>query len=184
MGPNQATNETVMPRDPQARLQLFEACILPYLNPAYNLAKWLARNEQDAQDIVQESFLRAYRFFDGYKGGDPKSWLMAIVRNTYITWRQHQKRQAASEPFDETAHSGHIQSPTQEQAIASAVNQNTLRNCIELLPPEFREVIVLRELEEMSYREISEVTSLPAGTVMSRLSRARKRLEDCARSLK
>jgi RNA polymerase sigma-70 factor (ECF subfamily) len=124
--------------------------------------------------------LRAFRFFDGYKGGDGKSWLMAVVRNTCITWRRHERHEVSSEPFDETAHSSNRQAANQEEKLVDSARMTVLRNCIEMLPLEFREVIVMRELEEMSYRQISEVASLPVGTVMSRLSRARKRLEECA----
>jgi RNA polymerase sigma-70 factor (ECF subfamily) len=166
--------------DQRRKLQLFEECILPHLNAAYNLARWLTRNEHDAQDVVQESYLRAFRFFDGYRGGDGKSWLMAVVRNTCATWRRHESRDLSSEPFDEMAHSANRQTQNQEEKLVDSSRMSVLRNCIERLPVEFREVIVLRELEEMSYREISEVASLPVGTVMSRLSRARKRLEECA----
>jgi RNA polymerase sigma-70 factor (ECF subfamily) len=164
----------------QRKLQLFEECILPHLNAAYNLARWITRNEHDAQDIVQESYLRAFRFFDGYRGGDGKSWLMAVVRNTCSTWRRRESRDSSNEPFDEKAHSSNRQMQNQEEKLVDSSKMSVLRNCIEMLPLEFREVIVMRELEEMSYREISEVASLPVGTVMSRLSRARKRLEECA----
>jgi RNA polymerase sigma-70 factor (ECF subfamily) len=164
----------------ELKLKLFEESILPHLNAAYNLARWLTRNEHDAQDVVQESYLRAFRFFDGYRGGDGKSWLMAVVRNTCITWLRREKRDLTSEPFDETAHSSNRQAASQEEKLVDSSRMTALRNCIEKLPPDFREVIVMRELEEMSYRQISEVSSLPVGTVMSRLSRARKRLEECA----
>ena len=165
---------------PAPKVRLFEECMLPHLNAAYNLARWLARNDEDARDIVQEAYLRAFRFFDGYHGGDAKSWLMAIVRNTCVTWTRAQRRLPA-EPFDEAAHGARAGGPTVEERLVGAARLDVLRNCIEMLPVEFREVIVMRELEEMSYRQISEAASLPEGTVMSRLSRARKRLEDCAK---
>jgi RNA polymerase sigma-70 factor (ECF subfamily) len=139
----------------------------------------LTRNEQDAQDVVQESYLRAFRFFDSYKGGDGKSWLLAVVRNTCFTWLRHEKR-SSNEPFDEVTHSANVGEPNQEDSLVEASKMRVLRSCIEMLPPGFREVIVMRELEEMSYRQISDVACLPMGTVMSRLSRARKRLEECA----
>ena len=165
--------------DQQQKLKLFEECILPHLNAAYNLARWLTRNEHVAVDVVQEAYLRAFRFFDGYRGGDGKSWLMAVVRNTCVTWR-HRERRESSEPFDEAAHSAGRQAANAEEKLVDSARGTALRNCIEALPVDFREVIVLRELEEMSYQQISEVASLPVGTVMSRLSRARKRLEECA----
>jgi RNA polymerase sigma-70 factor (ECF subfamily) len=163
----------------QRKLKLFEECVLPHLNAAYNLARWLTRNEHDAQDVVQEAYLRAFRFFDGYKGGDGKAWLMAVVRNTCSTWRRREMRLSGSEPFDEAAHSSDLQAASQEARLVDSAKMNVLRGCIEKLPLEFREVIVMRELEGMSYQQISEAATLPVGTVMSRLSRARKRLEDC-----
>ncbi len=163
-----------------SKLELFEDIILPHLDAAYNLARWLTRNEHDAQDVVQESYLRAYRFFDGYRGGDSKAWLMAVVRNTCRSWQRRQYRDSASVPFDEVAHSGDGRGRDQEQKLADQEGVGVLRECIEKLPDEFREVLVLRELEEMSYQEIANATALPLGTVMSRLSRARKRLEECA----
>ena len=165
--------------NPESRLRLFEEIILPHLNAAYNLARWLTRNEHDAQDVVQEAYLRAFRFFDSYKGGDGKSWLLEIVRNTCFTWRRREKRHLATGVFDEAAHTSSAHPPTQEEALVGAANRTILQNCIEGLPEEFREVLVMRDLEEMSYRQIAEVAGLPAGTVMSRLSRARKRLEEC-----
>jgi RNA polymerase sigma-70 factor (ECF subfamily) len=166
--------------DKPGKLKLFEECILPHLDAAYNLARWLTRNEDAAQDIVQEAYLRAFRFFDSYNGGDGKAWLLAVVRNTCMTWHHLEKRKLSSEPFDEMAHSSNRQTQNQEERLVDSDRMTVLRDCLEVLPLEFREVIVMRELEEMSYRQISEVASLPVGTVMSRLSRARKRLEDCA----
>jgi len=164
-----------------AKLELFEKIVLPHLNAAHNLARWLTGNPADAEDIVQESYLRAFRFFDGYRGGDAKAWLLAVVRNTCLTWRRHNSRAAATEPFDERTHQPGDAEATPEEKLVAADKVGVLRDCIESLPVEFREVIVMRELEEMSYQQISEAASLPAGTVMSRLSRARKRLEDCAK---
>jgi RNA polymerase sigma-70 factor (ECF subfamily) len=164
-----------------AKLELFEKIILPHLNAAHNLARWLTRNEHDAQDVVQEAYLRAFRFFDGFKGGDGKTWLLAVVRNTCLTWRRNEKRGMTNEPFDEMTYKSNIPAPNQEEQLVNAAKIEALRNCIETMPVDFREILVMRELEEMSYRQISEVASLPAGTVMSRLSRARKRLEECAK---
>ena len=163
---------------PRSRLELFEEIALPHLDAAHNLARWITRNEEDAQDAVQESYLRAFRFFDTYQGGDGKAWLLAIVRNTCRTWRR-QNRDTGSVQFDEAAHSPRGYAP-QEQNAADRESMGILRGCIETLPADFREVLLMRELEEMSYREIAEVTGLALGTVMSRLSRARRRLEECA----
>jgi len=163
----------------ESRLRLFEEIILPHMDAAYNLARWLTRNEHDSQDVVQEAYLRAFRFFDSYKGGDGKSWLLEVVRNTCFTWHRRERRNLATVVFDEAAHTSCVR-PNQEEALVDAANRTILQNCIERLPEAFREVLVMRDLEEMSYRQIAEVTGLPTGTVMSRLSRARKRLEECA----
>jgi RNA polymerase sigma-70 factor (ECF subfamily) len=165
--------------NPESRLRLFEELIIPHLDAAHNLARWLTRNEQDACDVVQEAYMRAFRFFDGYKGGDGKYWLLEIVRNTTFTWLRREKRNLHAVPFDERSH-GCGPEANQEDALVAAADLSVLRNCIETLPEAFREIVVMRELEEMSYRQIAEVSSLPIGTVMSRLSRARKRLEECA----
>jgi RNA polymerase sigma-70 factor (ECF subfamily) len=163
----------------ESRLRLFEEIILAHLDAAYNLARWLTRNEHDAQDVVQEAYLHAFRFFDGHQRGDGKSCLLEIVRNTGFTWRRREKRNLATVVFDEAAHSSRVHLPNQEEALVDAASRTILQNCIERLPDAFREVLVMRDLEEMSYRQIGEVAGLPAGTVMSRLSRARKRLEEC-----
>jgi RNA polymerase sigma-70 factor (ECF subfamily) len=166
--------------DPRGKLKLFEETILPHLNAAYKLARWLTGNEHDAQDVVQEAYLRAFRFFDGFRGGDGKAWLLTVVRNTCHTWRRQEKRDIGNEPFDEMEHSSSRQPFNQEEKLVDASRMTVMRNCIEKLPLEFREVLVMRELQDMSYRAISDAAGLPVGTVMSRLSRARKRLEDCA----
>lgn len=163
-----------------SRADIFEEIMLPHLDAAHNLARWLTRNDQDAQDVVQEAYLRAFRFFDGFRGGDGRAWLLEIVRNTCRTFQRRESRGAATVPFDEMTHSAGTAAPGPEEKLAGQEKIGILRRCIGLLPVEFREVLVLRELEEMAYREIAEVTGLAIGTVMSRLSRARKRLEDCA----
>jgi len=167
---------------PESRLRLFEEVILPHLNAAYNLARWLTRNEHDAQDVVQEAYLRAFRFFNSYKGGDGKSWLLEVVRNTCFTFHRREKRNVTSVVFDEAAHTPSVNPPDAEEALVVASKKTILKDCIEGLPDAFRGILVMRELEEMSYRQISDVSGLPPGTVMSRLSRARKRLEECAKA--
>lgn len=166
----------------QSQLELFEEIILPHLDAAYNLVRWLTRNDLDAKDVVQEAYLRAFRFFDAYRGGDGKAWLLAIVRNTCRTWQQQRNRETSAVPFDEVAHSVNGLAPDQEQSMVDQEKAGVLRACIETLPIEFREVLVMRELEEMSYQEIADALGVALGTVMSRLSRARKRLEECAAS--
>src|SRR4029077_3052672 len=135
--------------NPESRLRLFEEIILPHLNAAYNLARWLTRNEHDAEDVVQEAYLRAFRFFDGYKGGDGKSWLLEIVRNTCFTWRRREKRNLATVVFVESAHTSPVRPPNQEEALVDAADRTVMQNCIERLPEAFREVLVMRDLEEM-----------------------------------
>jgi len=164
--------------DSPPKLVLFEQCIVPHLDAAYNLARWLTRNEHDAEDIVQEAYLRAFRFFDSFNGGDGKAWLLAVVRNTCLTWRRREQG-IAKVPFDEGAHSPGEAVATAETRLVEQAQWGNVRDCMESLPIEFREALVMRELEEMPYRDIASVTGLPIGTVMSRLSRARRRLQDC-----
>lgn len=170
---------TKVPTDEKARLAVFEETILPHLNAAYNLAAWLTRNKEDAEDVVQEAYLRAFRFFDGFRGGDGKAWLLTIVRNTCQTWLRRENRKRIGETFDEQAHSPEPDKTDPESALLKNLNIVSLRDCIEQLPVDYREVMILRELEEMSYQEIADVANIPIGTVMSRLSRARKQLAEC-----
>jgi RNA polymerase sigma-70 factor (ECF subfamily) len=162
------------------KLALFEQTILPHLNAAYNLARWLMRNDHNAEDVTQEAYLRAFRFFDSFKGGDGRAWLLTVVRNTCMTWRRREKGGEAKVLFDERIHGTDDETADTEHRLVEESKLGTLRECIQLLPVEYREVVVMRELEEMSYKEISEVAAVPIGTVMSRLSRARKRLQECA----
>ena len=167
----------------QSKLARFEACALPHMDASYNLARWLTRNDHDAADIMQEAYLRAFRFFDGFHGTDARAWLLTIVRNTFYTWLTQNRSQDFT-PFDEevhghTAEHGAICDPVTtnpETLMLQQADQQLLRLALEALPVEFREVVVLRELEDMSYRQIAAITSLPVGTVMSRLARGRKRL--------
>ncbi len=155
----------------------FERCILPHLDAAYNLARWLTRNAHDAEDVVQEACLRAYQFFGGFRGADGRAWLLAVVRNTCYTWLERNRPREPLTPFDETKHTG-ADLPAGPQELAQrGEDRERLRRAIEGLPPEYREVIVLRELEGLSYREIAGITAAPLGTVMSRLARARERLQ-------
>lgn len=157
----------------------FEQEVLPHLDAAYSLARWLTRNEQDAQDVTQEAFLRAFRFFDGYQGGSVRAWLLTIVRNTCYTWLRHNRPANAVEEFNEEIHSSEFSGAVDpEYQLLARADRETLRHALEELPEVFREVIVLRELEGMSYKEIADVASISIGTVMSRLARARTRLRD------
>src|SRR5215212_1696529 len=154
----------------------FEEAVMPHLDAAYNLARWLTRNEHDAQDVVQEAYLRALRFFGGFHGGDARAWLLTIVRNTCFTWLRRNRSPPLSCDFDEALLTK--ESPALDPEMAHVLKAQTqlVSEAIEQLPIEFREVMVLRELEELSYKEIAGVTGIPLGTVMSRLARARKRL--------
>ncbi len=172
----------------QNRAEQFQRAVLPHLNAAYNLARWLCRNDHDAEDIVQEATLRAFRFFDGFHGEDARAWLLAIVRNTTYTWLQQNRGHESNTSFDEEFHSlqegGSVtllnQADSNPEAILARDDDRGLVNrALEMLPVEFREVLVLRELEELSYKEISEVAGIPMGTVMSRLARARRLLGEC-----
>ena len=160
----------------QALVPVFEDTVLPHLNAAYNLARWLTRNDRDAEDVVQEAFLRALRHYATFKGGDARPWLLAIVRNTYYTWRKHNRIPEESVALEDENEPVAEDVADPETLLLRESDRQLLRSALRLLPREFLEVIVLREFEELSYKEIAEVIQVPSGTVMSRLSRARKRL--------
>ena len=163
------------------RQSRFEAVVLPHLDAGYALARWLTRNDADAADIVQEACLRAFRYFDSYRDGDAKSWLLKIVRRTSYDWLER-NRPSEVVPFEPDSDSdGLVHNPPTGSVNADALleNRSDLRRLdvlIESLPPPLREAIVLRELQELDYRQIAEVTGVPIGTVMSRLYRARSAL--------
>jgi RNA polymerase sigma-70 factor, ECF subfamily len=154
----------------------FEQAVLPHLDAAYNLARWLMRNEQDAQDVAQEAYLRAFRYFPGFRGGDARAWLMKIVRNTCYTWLHVNRPLQDATEFDESLFPPDSCASNPEEVALQNDSATLVRKALEKLPPNFREVLILRELEGMSYREIADITGMPAGTVMSSLSRARSRL--------
>jgi RNA polymerase sigma-70 factor (ECF subfamily) len=166
------------------RIRRFEQIAVPHLNAAYNLARWLTRNEHDAEDVVQESLLRALKYMDGFRGGDGRAWLLTIVRHTCYTWLEVNRPREIIGSLDQTP------AEKDEEYVACDLPENDpetwlLRNAdvqildtaIAELPHEFREVLVLRELEDLSYKEIARIVGIPLGTVMSRLSRARKLLQ-------
>lgn len=158
------------------KLSRFETVVLVHLDAAYNLARWLTRDAAGADDAVQEACLRAFRFFDSLQGPSPKAWLMAIVRNACLDWLKDQRVHRADESYDEDVHiSGVVEST--ESAAARASDARWLHEGLAKLPREQREVLVLRELEELSYKEISAIVGVPIGTVMSRLSRGRELLQ-------
>src|SRR5580704_8909652 len=158
--------------------QQFEQVVLPHLDAAYNLTRWLVRSPADADDVVQEAFLRALRFFDGFRGGDSRSWILKIVRNTSYSWMRKNRPAELADEFDETLHSSEGSAENVERTLVSRGEGDRVRKALEALPVAFREVLVLREIEELSYKEICDVTAMPMGTVMSSLSRARRRLRE------
>jgi RNA polymerase sigma-70 factor, ECF subfamily len=170
----------------QGRNQRFEEIVLPHLDAAYNLARWLTRNDADAADVVQEAVLRALIYFDGYRGENAQAWLLMILRNACYRWLER-NRPAAMIPLSDEAESG-MEAAASELGGEPALNPEALamrrrdaallNDLIAGLPPLFREVLVLRELEELSYRDIGDVLGVPIGTVMSRLARARSLLKD------
>ncbi|OXC80016.1 RNA polymerase sigma factor [Caballeronia sordidicola] len=161
----------------------FDAVMLPHLDAAYNLARWLSGSPTDADDVVQEAFLRAFRYFDGYEGDNPRAWLLAIVRNTWFTEWRRQHNRADATPYDDSLNVDDQlpgwadESGDDPEKLAVRQDETELvHRALATLPVEYREVIVLRELEDMSYRDVAAVAGIPLGTVMSRLSRARRLL--------
>jgi RNA polymerase sigma-70 factor (ECF subfamily) len=162
----------------------FEAIVLPHLDAAYTLARYLTRNAHDAEDVVQDACLRALKYFDSFRGEEgtsARAWLLAIVRNTAFSSVRRQSPEAAALEFDEVQHSGAAADQHPESVLLRSAAKESLGRALDRLAPEFREVIVLRELEGLSYKEISDVAGVPVGTVMSRLSRARARLQEALR---
>ena len=161
----------------ESLLDRFEQRVVPLLDDAYTLARHLMRDEHDAQDVVQEAYLRAWRYFAGFRGGDERAWLLTIVRNCCYTWRRS-RRGAETVPFDDEHHSD--ADGNRYASDSRAINDSergALASALDALPREFREVLVLREIDGLSYREIAGITGAPVGTVMSRLARGRERLK-------
>ncbi len=174
--------------DPGGRTERFAALALPHLDAAYNLARWITRNDSDAQDVVQDAYLRALRAFDGLRGEVIRPWLLAIVRNASLSWLDQERGRRGDVAYDEQLHGGEdaraamAGEPTDPQdQLMRAQDRDALDQALNQLPVVFREVIVLRELQECSYAEIVQILGVPAGTVMSRLSRARARLAQLLR---
>ena len=162
--------------DERERLKAFEQAVLPHLDAAYNLARWLAGNDADAQEVAQEACLRAFKFFGNFRGDNPRAWLLTIVRNTFYTWLQKNRPQSVVAIDDDEL--AEIEDQTGKPGAFHRADADVLRAALETLPLEFREAIVLRELEGLSYKEIAEVAGVPVGTVMSRLARARRQLQN------
>lgn len=155
----------------------FEELMVPHLDAAYNLARHLVRDPHEAEDVVQESFLRALRYFDAFHGTNARAWLLAIVRHTAYTKRRRLRMATLTTEFNEELHSAAAQEAGPERDMARAEAKDAVAEALGTLPAKFREVLVLRELEDLSYEDISRIVRVPVGTVMSRLSRARERLQ-------
>jgi RNA polymerase sigma-70 factor (ECF subfamily) len=169
------------PLSDPAESKRFEQTVLMHLDAAFNLARWLTRDDAGAQDAVQDACLRALRFFDKQQGPSVKAWFMSVVRNASLDWLEHHRTSGLHEAYDDEVH-GHqavtsagLEPP--ESAAARRSEAHWLRECIASLPRDYREVIVLRELEELSYKEIGAIVDVPVGTVMSRLARGRDLLQ-------
>jgi RNA polymerase sigma-70 factor, ECF subfamily len=176
------SEEAPLSKDPllnPSQLARFEQVVLPHLDAAYNLARWLTGNDHDAEDVVQDAYLRAVKFFDGFRGGDARPWLLTVVRHACFDWLQRNRSPQPLAVFDEELHSNPDDSGDPAQLLLRQQDCEMLRQALGELPVEFREVLVLRELEGLSYKEIGAVTNLPPGTIMSRLARARARLRHC-----
>jgi RNA polymerase sigma-70 factor (ECF subfamily) len=159
-------------------LASFEEMMLPHMDAAHNLAKWLLRNEQDAQDVVQEAYLRAFKSFGGFHGSNGRAWLLTIVRNTSYTLLKKNKTVDLTTTFDEEIHASSYESVSPVTILEHAEDAELIREAMDELPAEFREILALRHQEGLSYKEIADITQIPPGTVMSRLARARGKLKE------
>lgn len=156
----------------------FDQVMLPHLDAAYNLARWLVRSSQDAEDVVQEAYLRAFKFSSGYHGGNARAWILKIVRNTSYSFLEKNRPAELAEEFAEAIHKVKTDELDAEASLLQSVDSRMLHEALDQLPVNFREVLVLRELEGMSYKEIAEVMDVPIGTVMSSLARGRRQLRE------
>ena len=162
----------------ELELASFEAMMLPHMDAAHNLARWLLRNEQDAQDIVQEAYLRAFKSFSGFHGSNGRAWLLTIVRNTAYTLLKKNRAADLTTTFDEDIHAVGHDSVSPATILEHAEDAELIKNAMDALPAEFREILTLRHQESLSYNEIGEILKIPMGTVMSRLARARGKLKE------
>ncbi len=164
----------------QAKEELtsFEEAMLPHLDAAHNLAKWLLRNEEDAQDVVQEAYLRAFRAFGGFRGTNGRAWLLTIVRNTAYTLLKKSHSVDLTTSFDEEIHVTGHDSASPATILESIEDAQLIKEAMDELPVEFREILILRHQDDLSYKEIAEIAQIPPGTVMSRLARARIKLKE------
>jgi RNA polymerase sigma factor (sigma-70 family) len=162
---------------PQEKLRRFEEMISPHFKSSYNLAKWLTRSHEDAEDVVQDAFLRAFSAFENLRGEDAKPWLLKIVRNTSMTLLKRNRNIGSTIAFEEKLEDPSEQSPDPEEILVMSCDREQVRQALEQLPANFREAVVLREMEGLSYKEIATIMGIPIGTVMSRLSRGREWLK-------
>jgi RNA polymerase sigma factor (sigma-70 family) len=158
-------------------LASFEAMMLPHMDAAHNLAKWLLRNEQDAQDVVQEAYMRAFRSFAGFRGSNGRAWLLTIVRNTAYTLLKKNRAVDLTTAFDEEIHATGYDSVSPAAILECAEDAELIKTAMDGLPAEFREILILRHQENLSYNQIGDILKIPIGTVMSRLARARGKLK-------
>jgi RNA polymerase sigma-70 factor (ECF subfamily) len=160
-------------------LTSFESMMLPHLDAAHNLARWLLRNEEDARDVVQEAYLRAFKSFSGFHGSNGRAWLLTIVRNTSYTLLKKNHAVDLTTPFDEEIHVSGDESRSPATILERSEDAKLMSEAMDQLPAEFREILTLRHQEGLSYKEIADITQVPPGTVMSRLARARAKLREC-----
>src|SRR2546430_15560097 len=160
-------------------LASFEETMLPHMDAAHNLARWLLRNEQDAQDVVQEAFLRAFKSFGGFHGSNGRAWLLTIVRNTSYTLLKKNRVADLTTPFDEEIYTSDNESLSAATILERSEDAELIREAMDELSAEFREILTLRHQEDLSYKEIADIAQIPPGTVMSRLARARAKLKEC-----
>ena len=165
-------------QSPKEELMSFEAAMLPHLDAAHNLARWLLRNEQDAQDVVQDAYLRAFRSFSGFHGTNGRAWLLTIVRNTSYTLLKKNRAVDFTTPFDEEIHATGHESVSPATILEHSEDAELIKEAMDALPAEFREILVLRHQEGLSYKELGDIAQIPLGTVMSRLARARDKLKE------
>jgi RNA polymerase sigma-70 factor, ECF subfamily len=183
-GRNRVIRPAVLPRrgastfTPHEKSARFKLLLEPHLDAAYNFARWLARNDDDAQDVAHDALLRALEYFDTFKGEQIRPWLLRIVRNTFFTWRKKSRPVQKLEVFDEEAHGAPRPEVDPQALVLRNADRRALAAAIESLPRKYRESIILREIEDLSYKELAALLDIPIGTVMSRLAVARKRLEE------
>lgn len=169
----------------EVKRERFERLVLPHMDAAYSLARWLTRNEAQAEEAVQEAYLRAFKFFGAFRGEDARPWLLGIVRNACYTVLEQERKSAAPDEFDEESHGEEAVAPgavlsfpvNPETALIESADRELVQRCLLALPDEYREVLILREIHDCSYKEIAAIAEVPIGTVMSRLARGRRLLK-------